>query len=63
MADHADDANLPPVPEHRTITPAPEDYANPPAIANLLWPVVWVGVAFVLWTAASALGWVEWVGH
>ena len=38
----------PPVPVVRSITPAPEDFANPPPMRNLWWPVLWIGVAAVL---------------
>ena len=61
MAEHAD--NLPPVPAVRYITPAPEDYENPPALGNLLWPIVWVGIAALCYLAVEAAGWIEWTAH
>ena len=61
MADHADD-NLPPAPAVRHITPAPEDFENPPAIRNLLWPLVWIALAGLCWKVVEAAGWVEWTG-
>ena len=38
----------PPAPAVRSITPAPEDFENPPPMRNLWWPVFWIGVATVL---------------
>lgn len=38
----------PPAPAERSITPAPEDFANPPPMRNLLWPVFWCAVAALL---------------
>ena len=51
--------NLPPVPSERYITPAPEDFENPPAIPNLLWPLLWIGVAYLCWRAVQAVGWLD----
>ena len=39
------DAEIPPAPEPRMITPAREDYGRPFPGPGLLWPVVWLVVA------------------
>ncbi len=44
-------ADLPPAPVIRHITPAPEDYATRPATSSLLWPLLWMGAAVLLWLA------------
>ena len=49
--------DLPPVPESRSITPAPEDFASPPPLVRLLWPLLWIGVGILLVVAAFAWGW------
>ena len=45
---------IPPAPATREISPARDDYAQPWPGALLLWPVVWVGVAALLFVAARA---------
>ena len=54
---------IPPVPAERHISPAYEDYENTPPLRDLLWPVLWVLVAVLLWSVVSNLGWTDFVGH
>lgn len=61
MADHLD-PDLPPAPAVRTITPAPEDYAQRPSAAAYLWPLGWMAVAVALWKIVEALGWTPFPG-
>jgi hypothetical protein len=46
-------AGLPPAPLTRSISPAPEDYALPFPGPGLLWPLVWLVFAIVLWRGAE----------
>ncbi len=55
--------DLPPEPAQREITPAPEDFENPPPFVNLGWPVFWIGAIVVLASVAYCIGWVEPIGH
>jgi hypothetical protein len=62
---HADEtmqAELPPLPAARCISPAVEDYATRSSLPRFLWPIVWllalVGLAFLL----TAHGWHEAAG-
>jgi hypothetical protein len=50
---HAGPAEIPPVPALRSITPAAADYALPHPGAGLLWPVLWLAVAALLYAAAG----------
>jgi hypothetical protein len=50
-------AELPPEPEVRHITPAPEDFENPPALSRYLWPIFWAALAAVLYLVAAHRGW------
>ncbi len=59
--EHASD--LPPEPEVREITPAPEDFEHPPALINLVWPVFWIVVIGVLASVAYCAGWIEPAAH
>ena len=56
-------AELPPEPTEREITPAPEDFANPPALANLVWPAFWIVVIGVLASVCYCVGWIEPAAH
>ena len=53
---HAPQA-LPPAPAVRHITPAPEDFENPPAFASYIWPIFWCGLAGVLISLLYCYGW------
>ena len=46
-------AELPPEPASRSITPAVADYEERFPGAGLLWPLVWLVFAVVLWQGAS----------
>jgi hypothetical protein len=46
-------AEIPPVPAERSITPAAADYALPHPAGGLLWPVLWLAVAALLFAAAG----------
>jgi hypothetical protein len=46
-------AVLPPAPATRSISPAPEDYERPFPGPGLLWPLVWLVLAIVLWKGAD----------
>jgi hypothetical protein len=46
-------AELPPVPAERSITPAAADYALPHPAGGLLWPILWLAVAALLFAAAG----------
>ncbi len=56
-----DDATVthtfPPIPEERWITPASEDFQNPPKARAYLWPVVWIGVALLVGWLLADLPW------
>ncbi len=54
---------FPPVPAVRHITPAPEDFENPPGFANYVWPIFWCGLAGVLIMILGCYGWHEVAGH
>lgn len=55
-------SELPPPPAVRHITPAPEDFENPPPFASYLWPLFWCGLAGVLIVVLAAYGWREVAG-
>jgi hypothetical protein len=57
MAATDHDLDLPPVPERRDITPAPEDFAAPPPLGRLLWPLAWFGLAVGLVLLVVRYGW------
>ena len=46
-------AEMPPEPAVRTISPAGADLPFPLPGPGILWPVAWLGVAFVLWWGAN----------
>ena len=48
---------IPPAPAVREITPAPEDFENPPGFANYVWPLFWCGLGGVLIAVLLAYGW------
>jgi hypothetical protein len=55
-----DAAEIPPEPAVRSITPAPEEYAQPWPGAGLLWPLVWTAVCGgFLWSTTAWHGEVE----
>ena len=47
------DAEIPPAPEPRMITPAREDYVRAFPGPGLLWPMVWLVVAIGFYAAAE----------
>ena len=47
------DAEIPPAPEPRMITPAREDYVRPFPGPGLLWPMIWLVVAIGFYAAAE----------
>lgn len=55
--EHAGSHEFPPEPAVRHVTPAPEDFDNPPGFANYVWPIFWVGVIGVLVAVVCAGGW------
>lgn len=65
MADpaHTSHDTLPPEPAVRSISPAPEDYASPPPMSRLLWPLFWTGAAILLYAVVSTLGWPAFEAH
>ncbi|MFM8979010.1 MAG: hypothetical protein ACKOSS_00885 [Planctomycetia bacterium] len=48
---------IPPAPEVRSITPAPEDFVKLPGARALAWPLTWLVVAFLGMVALLASGW------
>ena len=52
--DDGQPAVLPPEPDTRHITPAPEDFASPPGLGSLLWPVFWILMIAVLWAVVAS---------
>jgi hypothetical protein len=46
-------AEIPPVPAVRSITPAAADFLLPLPGAGLLWPILWLGVGLLLYSAAG----------
>lgn len=54
---------LPPEPAVRHVTPAPEDFANPPGFANYIWPVFWVLLICGLVGVVCAGGWSGFEAH
>jgi hypothetical protein len=54
-------ADLPPEPTTRSITPAPADYATALPMPRLLWPLLWFAVFALLLATLRAAGWPEWV--
>ena len=53
----ANDDAFPPAPEPRSITPAPEDYAERPKASAYLWPVFWIAATVVLGWVVVTSGW------
>ena len=53
----ADNSRLPPEPAVRSISPAPEDFASRPGVAQWGWPLFWVAAAVGLWLVVRAAGW------
>ena len=53
-------APLPPVPRHRSITPAPEDYRQRLRLGAALWPLVWFAVGVALVVQLGVWGWPLW---
>lgn len=52
--DDGQPATFPPEPAGRHITPAPEDFANPPRLTSLLWPVFWIAAIGIFWAVIAA---------
>ena len=52
-----DEHALPPEPEQRSITPAPEDFGQPMSLATWGWPLLWFGVATAIGVIVHAAGW------
>jgi len=48
---------IPPVPAQRSITPAPEDYANLPGARDLIFPLAWLAIAALLVSYTLGGGW------
>ena len=63
MGDEHHDMDLPAAPETRHITPAPEDYANPPSLLAYLWPIGWIAICLLVYSTLADMGWHDWVGH
>ena len=51
------DPDLPPEPETRHISAAPEDYASPITLRQVVWPTVWLVAAVGLLLIVRQLGW------
>jgi hypothetical protein len=60
---HGTAHELPPEPTTRSITPAREDFENPPPLGTLLWPAFWIGVGVVLIAMCLEFGWHSGLGH
>lgn len=54
---------LPPEPAVRHVTPASEDFENPPGFANYIWPVFWVLLIGGLVGVVCAGGWGGFAAH
>jgi hypothetical protein len=63
MGDEHHELDLPAAPATRRITPAPEDFANPPSFLAYLWPVGWIAICVLVYTTLTGMGWHEWLGH
>lgn len=48
---------IPPAPEVRSITPAPEDFMHLPGARAFAWPLLWMVLAFLGMVALLAGGW------
>ena len=55
--------DLPPAPDARRISPAPEDYVTRPGPGAYLWPLVFFGLFAALIVAVVATGWHDVAAH
>lgn len=55
--DPNDDGTIPAVPNVRSITPAPEDFASPPSLPTFLWPTIWTVILGALVAWGLSHGW------
>ena len=63
MGDEHHELDLPAAPETRRITPAPQDFENPPAFLAYLWPLGWIAICLAVYFTLADAGWHAWHGH